>query len=932
MITKRLFRSALHEHAEPAQRVLGARALPPDSVELARLMTSDSAPEVRAAAAQHCNDLPALAAAWQAESVATVRDALATALINALSAAPVHAAATAILDADSCTDAIRSQVARRTPDAELRRVAIAGIRAEDALVDLALAADHAETRMAAAARVKTPDGLRKVADAARNKDRGVARHARQQLDSLDVRLRQAAEADAVLAQQEALLIEPGAILTTMVELDRRWQALGMSGDAERSARWDAARQSLHARFAREHELQRFRARFDAALRDWVGALAQPTSGEALAQLHIELAALRAEAERYGDAAALSLLDDVDRQLVAWARAAEAHAAALALVVEAEQLAASTSIDAATLPERWQALDRGLRPPELTKRFEIALLAIEQRRLALIRAGEQEASAARQQLHGLLHAAEQALAAGHLQIARAAADDVRKLKAGAGSLPKPTTQRLSRLVQQLVELERWEAFGQHQARIQLCERAEAMAKQTLDARQLALDIRRLRDEWKALDEQHAGVPKSLAERFERACEKAYAPAARYFAELAAQRKEARKAREEFIAAATVQVQTLLREPRDWRAIERWMRETDQTWRVGNLGSVEPATWKRLDVRLAAAIAPLRAALSASREEAKAARQALIAEAVALAGKATDRDTPSQVKAIQARWQEQSRSNPLPQRDERGLWEQFRAACDTVFAERQSKRKQEDGRKDESRRALEDICVQLEKLAQAADKDDAEIRRVLRETQQQWKKTSVKSDPALRGIESRFKSAETAVESMLAARVRSREGAVWRTLAAKELLCEELDRMVGAIPDAAAPVASTPSVHERWSTLPALPAAWERKMLARRDAALAALSDPAVIGAYIARIEDGVGSRRECLLELESALSLDSPAELQAHRLALQVKRLRDRFSSAASANASTAPDLLLAWCATPGVADARDRQRCERVMTAIGRMH
>ena len=59
--------------------------------------------------------------------------------------------------------------------------------------------------------------------------------------------------------------------------------------------------------------------------------------------------------------------------------------------------------------------------------------------------------------------------------------IRKLKAGSVALPKPTTQRLSRLVQQLVELERWESFGQHNARIQLCERAETLATQTLDAR-------------------------------------------------------------------------------------------------------------------------------------------------------------------------------------------------------------------------------------------------------------------------------------------------------------------------------------------------------------------------------------------------------------------------------------------------------------------
>ncbi len=161
--------------------------------------------------------------------------------------------------------------------------------------------------------------------------------------------------------------------------------------------------------------------------------------------------------------------------------------------------------------------------------------VEQRRLAQIRAAEQESQAARQHVHNLLHTAEQALAAGQLLAARAAADEIRANKPGAGPLPKPTVQRLSRLTQQLTDLERWESFGQHNARVQLCERAEAAATLALDAPRLAAEVQKLRNEWKALDQQHAGVPKALWERFDHACEKAYAPAARHFAEQAALRK-------------------------------------------------------------------------------------------------------------------------------------------------------------------------------------------------------------------------------------------------------------------------------------------------------------------------------------------------------------------------------------------------------------
>ena len=404
------------------------------------------------------------------------------------------------------------------------------------------------------------------------------------------------------------------------------------------------------------------------------------------------------------------------------------------------------------------------------------------------------------------------------------------------LPKPTVQRLGRLVQQLTELERWESFGQRQARIQLCERAEALATATMEASKLAIEVQKLRSEWKALDEQHAGVPKAVWERFDGACERAYAPAARHFAEMAAQRKEGRRKREEFIAAATAHVPTLLVEPRDSRAIERWLRETDKGWREGDLGSVEPGAWKKLDARLKAALLPLRDALSAERDQAKTGREALVAEAVALAARATERDTPAQVKAIQAKWQAEAKARPLAHRDERVLWEAFRAACDAVFNARHAKRKEEDDRRHGNRRALEETCVALEQLALATDKDDAEVRRALRDVQDQWKQATGRTAPPPSGLEARFRNAKTAVETMLATRSRSREAAVWQTLAAKERLCEDLDRAIVAGGEGRE-ATSEATMQATWSALPALPAASEKKMIARRDGALRALADAA-----------------------------------------------------------------------------------------------
>jgi hypothetical protein len=920
MVTRLFTRTPLHEHAEPAQRLLGVEQLAPDAPELAALVAGDPSPQVRAAAAARCRSLASLAAAWESEADDAVRDAIAAALGDTLSEAGDGAAARAFLESSACTDSVRATVARQATEADRRLAAIAGLRDESLLVDLALTGGHAETRLAAAECVRSPEALAWLAEAAKHKDRGVARLARQRLEAMKNREGQASTADAILAELEALAGTPGPILTAVVELNRRWQALDMRADPARLERCDAARRALQARFDREQAEQAARAKFERRATQWAAALAAPDGPEALEGLRAQLAALREEARALGDDAASARLEQAGTRIEAWAGELQALAGAEALVVEAERLAADTSVDNAQLPERWQALDRAIRTPALSRRFEAALMVIEQRRLAQAQAAREEAGAARDRLHALLAAAEQALAAGHLHEARAAVNEMKALKAGAGALPKPTQSRMGRVGQQLGELERWESFGQQTARAQLCERAEALATQGLDAARTAAEVKKLREEWKALDAQHAGVPRALWERFDGACERAYAPAAQHFKELAAQRKAAKKSREEFIAAAAAHLPTLLTEKPDLRAVEKWLRETDRAWREGGLGSVDPAAWKKLDARLREALAPARALLGAARDEAKSGRQALIAEVEALLPRALEREAPSLVKAVQARWQEHSKAHPLAQRDERGLWDRFRAACDAVFAARHEKHKEVVGRKQEGRRGLEEVCVQLEALARATEKDEKEVRAALRDLQDRWRAGTRSPDPSLRALEGRFRSAVKGVEGALSARARSREAAVWKTLAGKDQLCQEVESAVlgGAGAEGAG------AIRERWQALPELPAAWEKKMLARRDAALGALADAA---AYRPKLEGGAAARREALLELEMAFGLESPADLQPQRLALQVQMLKERFGGGAAA--LSASDRLLAWCAQPGVVDGRDGERRDRLFAAMG---
>jgi hypothetical protein len=219
--------------------------------------------------------------------------------------------------------------------------------------------------------------------------------------------------------------------------------------------------------------------------------------------------------------------------------------------------------------------------------------------------------------------------------------------------------------------------------------------------------------------------------------------------------------------------------------------------------------------------------------------------------------------------------------------------------------------------------MEQLAHAGETSEQDLRRHARELQEQWKVQGGRPEPGMPALESRFRNARTAVDAALAARARSREAAVWETLAAKERLCEALDARVrsggnGAVPD-------------EWAALPPLPPAWERKLARRRDAALEALANPEATQRHVRLMDGAQATRRDLLLELEMALGLASPAELQPNRLALQVEQLRNRFQNAAKANAPSPAERLVAWCAEPGVAEAADRARFDRILAGAARL-
>jgi hypothetical protein len=197
-----------------------------------------------------------------------------------------------------------------------------------------------------------------------------------------------------------------------------------------------------------------------------------------------------------------------------------------------------------------------------------------------------------------------------------------------------------------------------------------------------------------------------ERFDRACTTAYAPCAAYFSE----QRTTRSANLERKQALLERLEVLDRDT-DWgaadlRAAERAYSGSEREWR--EIGPVDRSLAKTLVARHADLRKRLEARFAPRRDDEIARRKAVIAELTALAQSDDISHAIGRVKEAQAHW---TPAVSARRGVEQALWNDFRAACDAVFARARAAR---DSAAEERRGAAQagvSACERIEALAQS-----------------------------------------------------------------------------------------------------------------------------------------------------------------------------------------------------------------------------
>jgi len=646
-------------------------------------------------------------------------------------------------------------VARQATDPETAMQALEALVDADELVNVAINSEHKEVALAALEKVAAADGgARETFEtvAARAKHKAVARRAAalvQALDEAEAARRAAAEvfrqrqmAACEAAEAAGHVTEWRAAEAAVESVEEEWRALGPDVDAALATRFFAAVELARAAVAtrREQALDAERraealsSERDARVRlvAEVDAL-DPSAADALdrlAALRQDWQALPAPVELATDEAAglngrfdraAGSLEDRRRR---WDATDAARARLDALSVEAEALAGGEDLE--TLGRRWPALAAewqalateagGLTDETVAARFAGARDGVAARQADLQRQAGQSRRDNLARLDQLCQHLDQRVGAEDLKL-READRGVKNIRAALDTPPPlppggetdAVMERLKALhaalmprLRELRELDDWKRFANASAQEELITQAEAL-KAEADLEKTARALRDLHVTWREVAEAPRDQAEALWHRFKAASDEVRAKCGEFFAQQAEERAANLKLKEALCEKAEALVGST-----DWIRTADALKQLQAEWKtIGPVSRRHAKTvWKRFRAacdhfftRRHDDLAERKRMWAANLER----KQALCAQAEALAG-STDWDTAaSEIRRLQAEWKT---VGPVRKNRSEAIWQRFRAACDHFFDRYKHRHQLELGAKLTEREAL---VTDLEALA-------------------------------------------------------------------------------------------------------------------------------------------------------------------------------------------------------------------------------
>jgi exonuclease SbcC len=846
-------------------------------------------------------------------------------------------------------------IARNAVEPQLRRAALQRVERESLLGDLAISDPDLNIRLEALDRISQQSTLERVFKRTRSKDKRVSARAKEKLIEL---IAEQERPTRLLQKGKQLCVELEALSKTkdwnlaqakLKTLDADWQVIINEWDEQKDGPWDT---ELVTRFNKAREL------FISALEDYLNQEAEQRAIEAERDpIRAEKKALCENLEMLvsdiqqhkipGPSDEESIKQTLSASKTSWDKSGQLPAAeqqsfaarfntAYAQLQnflqdihrydDAVKTLQSTLTRASKLLDQpkpieekeLKNLDRRVKEillpahfsieGELKQQVEEASRQLRDRRSRELDKRKENLEAVKKMTGEL----EQALQKGQSQHAFKLQKRIQKLlsnmpQADVNALRKQGIQRRFQTVsKQIEDLRDWKRWASTPLKEKLVNEMEALATdikadpdQIYDYNNLAGQIKHARDEWKRLGETEPDSAQELWDRFNVACNEAYAPCEAYFHELAQQRKENLEKKRVICQELENFVNSADWENMDWKKADRIVRVAQDEWRA--IGPVDRKERSVVDKQFRTVMKTLRERISEYRENNSNLKQSLVTQMEKLAQSVTGLagDSPEllntieQVKQLQSRWKQIGMSSR-----EKTLWKSFRKACDVIFAQRKAHFEAKDQERQANLQAKLALCETIESIARLQGDELKQSRGRFEQARRQWNHIGEVPKESEQGLSKRFQQACKQFDKAERSRLAAEQQFEIELIKQKSALCGQVESIIEKILanklDIDTALENLQKAQQSWQTLQTLPDEFEQSIQIRFENGVDRImkinrEGTAAVAEELSKVQaDNLEKKKLLCLRMEILAEVESPPEFRQARMEYQVSQLAEKM--------------------------------------------
>ena len=477
-----------------------------------------------------------------------------------------------------------------------------------------------------------------------------------------------------------------------------------------------------------------------------------------------------------------------------------------------------------------------------------------------------------------------------------------------------------------ELRDWKIFAATEKKKELIQHMHQLIESKMNAGDKAKRISKFHAEWKILGRSNQN--EELWAQFKQFSNKAYEPCKEYFKQRKQQMAENYKARKALIESLEQEIERFKETDIDVATLNKLLSSTDADWK--RYAPVEQSRIKTLQKRyydLVIKIRKQRKNLSRVNLDKK---KDLIQRAEQLLELEEKQQAMNTAKQLQQEWKT---AGPTSFKEDKRLWEQFRAVCDKIFSKRSEER---DQRAASIKQAEQELNQILNKLSALTELNDEDLRKARADFNEQVQAFSGALDQRIRKQRSKLLDRFNNLKRSLDTRFRTlpdkkSQQLMDRINAGIGHLVDVEDKLLKCTDEAAFEKARSEFDAEAWQQLELTGKETFDSLLQARASLIQSSQNAAN---YASQSQQAETTLRELCIALEIRAGVDTPESDQARRMALQLSQLQTIFGQSKPSqqeNTRLAQDSRLRSLCIGPLAYEKSGQLRERLQLSLQRL-